>query len=95
VSQLHFGGGSPTFLSDDELEWPDGPAARAFKLAPGAEISIEVDPRTATPHAWRTGGHGFNRISFGVQDFDPDVQQAVHRVQSFESVRDLVWLRAS
>jgi oxygen-independent coproporphyrinogen-3 oxidase len=91
VSQLHFGGGSPTFLSDEELGGLMDLLRREFKLAPGAEISIEVDPRTASPERL---GHlaqmGFNRISFGVQDFDPDVQVAVHRIQSFESVRDLV-----
>ena len=91
VSQLHFGGGSPTFLSDGEIEWLMDVFRRDFKLAPGAEISIEVDPRTASPaRLARLASFGFNRISFGVQDFDPDVQAAVHRLQSFESVRDLV-----
>ena len=91
VSQLHLGGGSPTFLADDELADLMAMLQRAFKLQPGAEVSIEVDPRTATRERLR---HlvtlGFNRISFGIQDFDPDVQAAVHRVQSFESVRELV-----
>ena len=91
VSQLHLGGGSPTFLSDDELAALMASVQRAFKLVPGAEISIEVDPRTATPQRLeRLAALGFNRISFGVQDFDAQVQQAVHRVQSFESVRDLI-----
>ena len=91
VSQLHFGGGSPTFLSDEELDGLMTVLRREFKLVPEAEVSIEVDPRTATPE--RLGSlarMGFNRISFGVQDFDPAVQVAVHRVQSYESVRDLV-----
>lgn len=91
VSQLHLGGGSPTFLSDGELEELMDLLRQSFRLAAGAEIGIEVDPRTATParlqHLARLG---FNRISFGVQDFDPAVQQAVHRVQPFEMVRDLV-----
>jgi oxygen-independent coproporphyrinogen-3 oxidase len=91
VSQLHFGGGSPTFLSDDELAALMASLRRAFRLAPGAEVSIEVDPRTASPQRLaHLAALGFNRISFGVQDFDPAVQQAVHRVQSFESVRDLI-----
>ena len=91
VSQLHFGGGSPTFLTDDELERLMGWLREAFKIVPGAETSIEVDPRTATPERMqRLAQLGFNRISFGVQDFDPDVQQAVHRIQSYESVRDLI-----
>ncbi|MFO1270114.1 MAG: oxygen-independent coproporphyrinogen III oxidase [Rubrivivax sp.] len=94
VSQLHFGGGSPTFLTDEELAELMGSLGRAFKIAPGAEISIEVDPRTASPERLeRIAALGFNRISFGVQDFDPAVQQAVHRIQSFEMVRDLI-LRA-
>jgi len=91
VSQLHLGGGSPTFLSDTELERLMASLRRAFKLVPGAEISIEVDPRTATPaRLARLAAMGFGRISFGVQDFDLQVQQAVHRVQPFEAVRELI-----
>ena len=91
VAQLHFGGGSPTFLSDDELERLVRSLQAAFRLAADAELSIEVDPRTVTPerlHALRL--LGFNRLSFGLQDFDPDVQQAVHRMQPYESVRLLM-----
>ena len=91
VSQMHLGGGSPTFLSDDELEDLLDMIKRHFNLAPGGEFSIEVDPRTVTPerlrHLWRLG---FNRLSFGVQDFDPTVQKAVHRVQPAQQVFDLV-----
>jgi oxygen-independent coproporphyrinogen III oxidase len=91
VAQLHLGGGSPTFLSDEEITRLMTVLRRAFFLLPDAEISIEVDPRTVTPaRLAHLRTQGFNRISFGVQDFDPDVQQAVHRVQSFESVRDLM-----
>jgi oxygen-independent coproporphyrinogen-3 oxidase len=91
VSQLHLGGGSPTFLSDAELARLMASLRAAFRIVPGAEISIEVDPRTASPARLRElAVMGFNRISFGIQDFDPAVQQAVHRVQSFESVRDLI-----
>jgi oxygen-independent coproporphyrinogen-3 oxidase len=91
VSQLHFGGGSPTFLSDPELDELMARLNESFRLVPGAEIGIEVDPRTATPERLRhLAKLGFNRISFGVQDFDPAVQQAVHRIQPFEMVRDLV-----
>ena len=91
VSQLHFGGGSPTFLSDAEIDQLMGSLRRAFRIAPGAEVSIEVDPRTVTAERLaQLARAGFNRISFGVQDFDPDVQKAVHRVQSFEMVRDLM-----
>jgi oxygen-independent coproporphyrinogen-3 oxidase len=91
VSQLHFGGGTPTFLSDAELERVMLSLHRAFDVVAGAELSIEVDPRTVTPQRLaHLRALGFNRASFGVQDFDPDVQKAVHRVQPFESVRDLV-----
>jgi oxygen-independent coproporphyrinogen-3 oxidase len=91
VSQLHFGGGSPTFLTDEEIGRLMARLRESFKIVAGAEISIEVDPRTATPERLRSlAAMGFNRISFGIQDFDPDVQEAVHRVQSYESVRDLV-----
>lgn len=91
LSQLHFGGGSPTFLSDVELARVMASLLSAFRLAEGAEVSIEVDPRTVTPERLRhLRGLGFNRLSFGVQDFDPAVQVAVHRVQSHESVVQLM-----
>jgi oxygen-independent coproporphyrinogen-3 oxidase len=91
MSQLHFGGGSPTFLSDGELSRIVGSLNRAFRPTQDIEMSIEVDPRTVTPaRLTHLRLLGFNRISFGVQDFDPAVQQAVHRVQPFESVRILM-----
>jgi len=91
VSQLHFGGGTPTFLSDAELERVMLTLHRAFDIVADAELSIEVDPRTVTPaRLAHLRALGFNRASFGIQDFDADVQKAVHRVQPFESVRDLV-----
>lgn len=91
VSQLHFGGGSPTFLSDPELERAMRRLRAAFRILDDAELSIEVDPRTVTVNRLaHLRALGLNRISFGVQDFDRDVQKAVHRVQPFESVRDLM-----
>jgi len=91
VSQLHFGGGSPTFLSDGELTAVMQDLQTYFKLAPGAEVSIEVDPRTVTTERLQhLRSLGFNRLSFGVQDFDADVQKAVHREQSYESVERLM-----
>lgn len=91
VSQLHLGGGSPTFLSDAELTRLMEALRRAFRLVPGGEYAIEVDPRTVSPDRLRHLAElGFNRISLGVQDTDPDVQKAVHRVQPWESVVDLV-----
>lgn len=91
VTQLHLGGGTPTFLSDDELRELMAMLRRSFTLAPGGEYSIEVDPRTVDAARLRTLSElGFNRLSFGVQDFDPDVQKAVHRIQPFEQVSALM-----
>ncbi len=91
VSQLHLGGGTPTFLSDAELEDLMSMIRRHFTLVPGGEYSIEVDPRTVTEERLQTLARlGFNRLSFGVQDFDSAVQKAVHRVQPAEQVFALV-----
>lgn len=91
VSQLHLGGGSPTFLNDQELERLLAMLRESFNVVPGGETSIEIDPRTVTParlqHVHRLG---FNRLSFGVQDFEPAVQVAVHRIQPAWQVFDLV-----
>ncbi|WP_236581289.1 oxygen-independent coproporphyrinogen III oxidase [Hydrogenophaga sp. BPS33] len=91
VSQLHLGGGTPTFLSDAELGDLMTMLRRHFTLVPGGEYSVEVDPRTVTEERLETLARlGFNRLSFGVQDFDPAVQKAVHRVQPAEQVFALV-----
>ena len=87
VSQLHWGGGTPTFLSHDEMSELMAATRRHFSLTPDSqgEFSIEVDPREASAE---TIAHlrklGFNRLSLGVQDFDPMVQQAINRVQPLE-----------
>jgi oxygen-independent coproporphyrinogen III oxidase len=91
VTQLHLGGGTPTFLSDDELRELMQMLRHVFTLAPGGEYSIEVDPRTVTPARLAVLAElGFNRLSFGVQDFDAQVQKAVHRVQPAAQVFELV-----
>ena len=91
VSQLHLGGGSPTFVSDDGLRGLMAMLRRSFSLVPDGEYSIEVDPRTIDASRLDTLAElGFNRLSFGVQDFDPGVQKAVHRVQPAEQVFALV-----
>ena len=91
VSQLHLGGGTPTFLNDAELERLMASIRCNFALVAGAETSIEVDPRTVSGERLAFLAElGFNRLSFGVQDFDPQVQKAVNRVQPFDSVRELV-----
>ena len=84
VEQLHFGGGTPTYLSDEQMGELMAHLRRCFSFAPDerGEYAIEVDPRTvsvARVHSLRR--QGFNRISLGVQDFDPHVQKAVNRVQ--------------
>jgi oxygen-independent coproporphyrinogen-3 oxidase len=91
ISQLHLGGGTPTFLSDSELQELMMMLRRSFTFAPGGEYSIEVDPRTVNAaRLAKLAALGFNRLSFGVQDFDPAVQKAVHRVQPAEQVFALV-----
>ncbi|WP_062481685.1 oxygen-independent coproporphyrinogen III oxidase [Variovorax boronicumulans] len=82
VGQLHLGGGTPTFLDDEELGELVTLLRRAFAFVPGGEQSIEIDPRTVDAQRLAAlAALGFNRLSFGVQDFDPAVQQAVHRIQ--------------
>ncbi|MFN3305074.1 MAG: oxygen-independent coproporphyrinogen III oxidase [Roseateles sp.] len=91
VSQLHLGGGSPTFLSDAEMGQLMASLRQRFRLLPGAELSIEVDPRTVDAvRLAHLKSLGFNRLSFGVQDFDATVQKAVHRVQPQEAVAALM-----
>lgn len=91
ISQLHLGGGSPTFMDDRQLQALMDLLRAHFLIAPGAECAIEVDPRTVDGarlrHLWSLG---LNRLSLGVQDFDADVQKAVHRVQSTEQIFTLV-----
>jgi oxygen-independent coproporphyrinogen III oxidase len=90
VVQLHWGGGTPTYLSVDEMARLWGAFAQRFVLEPGAEVAIEVDPRVTSPDQVALLQHlGFNRVSMGVQDFDPQVQDAIHRYQTFEQTRDL------
>ena len=85
VSQLHLGGGTPTFLGDEQLAQLMALLRHHFNLVPGGEYSIEIDPRTVSAERLQVLHRlGFNRVSFGVQDFDPQVQKAVHRVQPVE-----------
>lgn len=91
ISQLHLGGGTPTFLSDDELRELVAMLRRHFHFVPGGEYSVEVDPRTVDENRLSVLAElGFNRLSFGVQDFDPAVQKAIHRVQPAEKVFAMV-----
>lgn len=91
VSQMHWGGGTPTYLCPQEIERLAGMVRSRLRFRPDAEISVEVDPRvTTSEHLEALRRCGFNRLSMGVQDFNAQVQQAVHRIQSFETTRDLI-----
>jgi oxygen-independent coproporphyrinogen-3 oxidase len=91
VIQLHWGGGTPTFLSHDEMGALMGALRRQFRFAPDAEVSIEVDPRKVDAATIRYLAElGFNRISVGIQDFDPAVQKAVNRIQSEAETRAVI-----
>lgn len=93
VTQMHWGGGTPTYLQDGEItELMHGLASHFRLLDKGyREYSIEIDPRTVSASTIALlKGVGFNRISLGVQDFDRTVQQAINRVQPYEQVAQLV-----
>ncbi|MBW7866324.1 MAG: oxygen-independent coproporphyrinogen III oxidase [Candidatus Hydrogenedentes bacterium] len=88
VSQMHWGGGTPNYLSPEEMTGLFGAITAHFYLLPGAELAIEIDPCSVTdPHLETLRGLGFNRVSMGVQDLDPKVQAAVMRNQSVEDTR--------
>ena len=91
ISQLHLGGGTPTFLSQEEIAALMARIGATFPRAREAEFSVEVDPRTAEAGRMASlAALGFNRVSLGVQDFDPAVQKAVHRIQPEEETRRVV-----
>jgi oxygen-independent coproporphyrinogen-3 oxidase len=90
VTQVHWGGGSPTFLSPDQVRWLLEAIGGRFPISPKAEVSIEIDPRVTTLDHLRTiRRSGFNRLSIGIQDFDPAVQRAVNRVQPYEATEKM------
>jgi oxygen-independent coproporphyrinogen-3 oxidase len=91
VVQFHWGGGTPTYLTPAQIEDLFRAAREGFNFAPDAEIGIEVDPRvTSRAHLEALRRLGFNRLSMGIQDFHPDVQKAINRIQPFEMTRDLI-----
>ena len=95
VRQLHWGGGTPTYLNPDDIRRLMAMMRQHFTVAPDAEISCEADPRELTrEHLAALRESGFNRVSFGVQDMDPAVQQAVNRIQSADLIRQVIdWSR--
>jgi oxygen-independent coproporphyrinogen-3 oxidase len=91
VKQIHWGGGTPTYLSCTRLTEIHAMLQDAFNIAPDAEIAIELDPRAIdNDHIQTLRKLGFNRLSFGIQDFDPRVQEHVQRIQPFDEVRKVV-----
>jgi oxygen-independent coproporphyrinogen-3 oxidase len=91
VIQLHYGGGTPTYFDPERLGRLSESLHGAFSFAEDAELGVEIDPRVTTPeHLEMLRKGGFNRLSMGVQDFDPRVQESVNRIQPFEATRDLV-----
>jgi len=91
VIQFHWGGGTPTYLTPAQMEDLFGYTRERFTFASNAEVGIEVDPRvTSREHIETAQGLGFNRLSMGIQDFHPEVQKAIHRIQPYEVTRDLI-----
>lgn len=95
AAQLHFGGGSPTFLRPDEIRRLGEIIHKNFTFADDIEASVEVDPRRLTrDHLVALREIGFNRASMGVQDFNPKVQESIHRIQPREMTQQAVdWMR--
>ncbi len=91
LAQLHLGGGTPTYFAPDRLVAWLRDLFQAFQPLPGAELAVEVDPRvTSEEHLSALASVGFNRVSLGVQDFSPEVQCAIHRIQTVEQTAHLV-----
>ena len=91
VHQVHFGGGTPSYLNDEQLDRLLGGLRATYRFDEEPEVSIEVDPRTVDGKRIGDLRHlGFNRLSLGIQDFDPDVQQAINRIQPFDDVAEVV-----
>jgi len=95
VTQIHWGGGTPNFLTIDEMTRLKTMFDTRCRISPDAEVSIEVDPRSVDrDQIVALRALGFNRISMGIQDFAPEVQSAIHRVQSVSEVTALfAWIR--
>jgi len=93
VEQLHFGGGTPTYLNDEQLSRVISDLRHSFNLSdkPDRDYSIEIDPRTVDGNRIRhLTSLGFNRLSLGIQDFDTDVQKAINRLQSTQETKEIV-----
>lgn len=95
VKQIHFGGGTPTFLSPEQLHHLGRIIQQNFRIHEDVEYSVEIDPRRCTKeHILALKKIGVNRASLGVQDTNSDVQQAIHRIQPFNQTKHVTqWLR--
>jgi oxygen-independent coproporphyrinogen-3 oxidase len=90
VTQMHWGGGTPTYLDPQQITKLFNAIAERFSLAASGEYSVEIDPRVTTmEHVCTLRRLGFNRLSIGIQDFDWEVQLAVHRIQPYNQTRTL------
>ncbi len=93
VGQLHWGGGTPTYLTADEIKDLMGHIRSRFAFSPDAEVSVEIDPRElSADQAEALAEAGFNRASCGLQDFNEEVQKAVNRLQSYEQTEGVLEL---
>jgi oxygen-independent coproporphyrinogen III oxidase len=91
VVQFQWGGGTPTYLSPSQIDGLFRFTRERFSFSADTEVGIEIDPRVTTlEHLETLRALGFNRLSMGIQDFHPEVQQAINRVQPFELTRDLL-----
>lgn len=91
VRAIHLGGGSPSLLKPDDMRWLDTVLRSTFDVLPSVDYSIELDPSDMTDDQFDALAEiGINRISLGVQDFDPRVQQAINRIQTFEQTAHII-----
>lgn len=91
VAQLHLGGGTPTYFTPEQMDDLMARLEKRFQFTDDAEKALEVDPRVTTrEHLEVLAAHGFNRLSLGVQDFDPTVQESIRRIQSIEQTEALM-----
>jgi oxygen-independent coproporphyrinogen-3 oxidase len=95
VCQLHLGGGTPSYLSPDQIHKLMESVYERFSFTPDAELGVEIDPRGLTREHMRAFREtGFNRVSMGIQDFDEEVQRAVNRIQPLNITKQAIdWSR--
>jgi oxygen-independent coproporphyrinogen-3 oxidase len=91
LSQIHWGGGTPTFLEERQIESLWRSITARFRVLPDAEVAVEIDPKVTSRSQLKVlRSLGFNRLSMGVQDLDPQVQQAISRIQTPQETREML-----